>query len=253
MYIIPRKSNPDGSFPPLNQWNPKYKVPVTHYVFPDKFWDVFYMEGKRLKGYVNLIVSEDNPDEIVDVTWNEEAYQAAVALLPDPIIEVREAKLSQLATACNSMIDAGTEVTMPDGTRESFTYSLADQANVSEMFTAVMAGATGYAYHENDGNCKMYTAQDIIVIYSTLSGYKTAQLTYHNQLKQYVKSLDDEDTIRAVTYGQELTGEYLATYNQLLAEAKAQMEAVLAKFVSPSEPSESGDSETVTPEPTETE
>ena len=163
-------------------------------------------------------------------------------------MEVREAKLSQLAIACNSMIDAGTEVTMPDGTSESFTYSLADQANVSEMFTAVMAGATGYAYHENDGNCKMYTAQDIIAIYSTLSGYKTAQLTYHNQLKQYVKSLDDEDTIRSVTYGQELTGEYLATYNQLLAEAKAQMEAVLAKFVSPSEPSESGEAE-----PTETE
>ena len=59
--------------------------------------------------------------------------------------------------------------------------------------------------------------------------YKTSQLTYHNQLKQYVLTLDPE-AAKAVTYGQELTGTYLEQYNALMAEAQEQMQAVLSKL-----------------------
>lgn len=228
MYIIPRQANPDGSYPPLNQWDKKYPVPPTHYVFPDEYYDVFYMDGKRLKGYVTLEVEDE---QITNVTWNDEAYEAAVALLPDPAISARESKITELSTACNAAINAGTDVQLSDGTTESFTYSLEDQANISEMFTAVMAGATQYPYHENGGNCRIYSAADIIAIYSTLSGLKTGQITYNNQLKQYVNTLDDVEVINAVTYGQELTGEYLTTYQDILTEAQTQLQNVLSKIV----------------------
>ena len=66
--------------------------------------------------------------------------------------------------------------------------------------------------------------------YSTLSMYKTSQLTYHNQLKQYVMTLDDPAAVKAVTYGQQLTGTYLEQYNTLMAEAQEQMQAVLSKL-----------------------
>ena len=148
---------------------------------------------------------------------------------PSTLID-EKTKLEELSEACNAAIDAGTSVDLPSGSRESFTYTVADQANVSEMFTACLAGATGYIYHANDAPCKTYPVADIVAIYSTLSMYKTSQLTYHNQLKQYVLTLDDPEVVEAVTYGQELTGTYLEQYNALMAEAQEQMQAVLSKL-----------------------
>lgn len=143
--------------------------------------------------------------------------------------EKEKTKLEELADACSAAIDAGTSVDLPSGSRESFTYTVADQANVSEMFTACLAGATGYIYHANNGPCKTYPVADIVAIYSTLSMYKTSQLTYHNQLKRHVLTLDPE-AAKAVTYGQPLIGEYLTQYNALMAEAQEQMQAVLSKL-----------------------
>ena len=90
-------------------------------------------------------------------------------------------------------------------------------------------GAASYPYHANDESCKSYTAAQIMAIYGTLSMYKTGQLTYHNQLKQYIKALESAEDVLAVVYGQPLTGDYLTAYNTLMQEAQAQMQAVISK------------------------
>lgn len=149
-------------------------------------------------------------------------------MLPD-LETVRAAKIAEMSAACNAAINAGTTVQMPDGTQEAFTYSTADQANVSEMFMACLMGAESYPYHANDEPCQSYTAAEIMAIYGTLSMYKTGQLTYHNQLKQSINAMETVQEVQAVTYGQELTGEYLTAYNTLMQEAQAQMQAVISK------------------------
>lgn len=141
-----------------------------------------------------------------------------------------ETKLKELSEICNNLIYQGADITLSDGTTKHFTYTLQDQANVSEMFTAVMAGATQYPYHADNESCMIYSAQDIIIIYSTLSGMKTAQITYQNQLKQYVKSLANEEDVKTVIYGQPLADEYLETYNLLVEQARAQLNTVLSKI-----------------------
>lgn len=149
---------------------------------------------------------------------------------PEPVEVARAAKVAEISTACSAAIDAGTSVDLPSGTREEFTYTVADQANVSEMFTACLAGATGYIYHANNAPCKTYPVADVVAIYGTLSMYKTGQLTYHNQLRQFVNSLTTAEDIQTVTYGQPLIGECLTQYNALMAEAQEQMQAVLSKL-----------------------
>lgn len=171
-------------------------------------------------------VTNTNPVEIEPDT---ESYEAWKATQPNPLDSIRESKLIELSNACNAAINAGTQVQLSDGTTESFTYNLADQSNISEMFNAVLLGATEYPYHANDDGCRMYSAHDIVAIYTTLSAFKTAQTTYHNQLKRHVKAMEGVAEVEAVTYGQELTGEYLAKYNELMAQAKAQLDNVLAK------------------------
>lgn len=174
--------------------------------------------------YIDVIYSDDGKT-ITSITPAEKPEPE-----PEPVEVARAAKVAEISTACSAAIDAGTSVDLPSGSRESFTYTVADQANVSEMFTACLAGATGYIYHANDGPCKTYPVADIVAIYSTLSMYKTGQLTYHNQLKQYVLTPDNPEAVKAVTYGQALTGIYLEQYNTLMAEAQEQMQAVLSRL-----------------------
>lgn len=138
-------------------------------------------------------------------------------------------KLSELSSACNAAITAGAGVQLSDGSTAQFSYSLEDQSNVSEMFNAVLMGATAYPYHANGEGCRMYSAADITAIYATLSGLKTAQTTYYNQLRAYVQTLKTVPAVSSVKYGDALTGEYLETYNALIVQAQAEMQKILAK------------------------
>lgn len=140
-------------------------------------------------------------------------------------------KLSELSLACNAAITTGAEIQLSDGSTAQFSYSLEDQSNVSEMFNAVLMGATSYPYHANGEGCRMYSAADITAIYATLSGLKTTQTTYYNQLRQYVQTLETVPEVNAVKYGDALTGEYLETYNTLIAQAQAEMQEIFAKVI----------------------
>lgn len=180
-------------------------------------------------GFVNITVEDG---VVTSVEKNVEAWEAWKATLPpetDPIVQAKSEKCAELSNLCESAINAGTSVKLPDGKEKDFSYSTVDQANVSEMFLACMMGAESYPYHANGEGCMIYTAAEIISIYGTLSMYKTIQITYQNQLKQYVNSLETVDDVNAVQYGQELSGDYLTTYNTLITEAQTQMQAVLAK------------------------
>lgn len=141
-------------------------------------------------------------------------------------------KLSSLSNSCNEQITNGAEITLSDESKKTFSYSIEDQANVSEMFNAIIMGATSYPYHANGEGCKMYSAEDIVKIYSTLTTLKTSQVTYYNQLREYIKTLEFVPEIQAVIYGQELTGTYLETYNELMQNAAIEMQKVLSKISS---------------------
>lgn len=141
--------------------------------------------------------------------------------------EALHAKIAELSAACEAAINSGTKVRFSDGSERLVTYDIKDQTNIKELFDAVRMGATAYLFHTPSGDCMMYSAADIIAMYSTLAGYKTAQLTYHNKLKQYVESLGTVPAIQAVQYGDPLTGEWLEGYNTLIAEAEVVLQAIL--------------------------
>lgn len=151
----------------------------------------------------------------------------------DRLEPMRTNKLSQLSQICNETINNGLSIQLSDGSTQSFSYSLekGDQNNIKEMFDAVCMGAEGFVYHQNDGGCIFYSAQDVLIIYKTLSMLKISNTTYYNQLKQYVNSLSNLDEIKAVEYGQELTGEYLQTYNTRMQEAEAQFDLIINKLI----------------------
>ena len=152
---------------------------------------------------------------------------------PASVDSVKAEKIAEIKKDCEEYIYAGADVTYADGIKEHFTYTLADQSNISEMFTAIMAGATEYPYHADGEICKIYTKEQIVTIYGTLSLFKTEATTYHNSLKAQINAITDVDAISAIKFKEtELTGEYLTNYTEMMTSAQTQLNAVLAKIPS---------------------
>ena len=144
--------------------------------------------------------------------------------------KLKQSKITALSATCEQTIYNGLELELSENT-ERFEYKDKDQTNIKAMFDAVVLGAEKYPYQSEDGNCRVYTAQDIITLYTSLEGLRTAQLTYYHQIKDLVNTLETVEEINAVTYGQELEGEYLQHYIEMLAVAQEQMQLVLSKVV----------------------
>ena len=229
MFIIRIEANANGSRPPMQSWN-SATAPEGFALVTDAQKDVFYSTTPA--GFVNITVKEVNGVKVVDtIEVNQEALDAFKATLPDPADSAKSSKIAEIKKDCEDYIYAGTSVTYADGATEHFTYNLADQSNISEMFTAVMAGATEYPYHADGEICKIYSKEQIVAIYGTLSLFKTEATTYHNSLKAQVNAMTDADVIAAVKFKEtELTGEYLENYAAMMASAQTQLNAILAKI-----------------------
>ena len=183
---------------------------------------------------VSLICTDENYEANLSFA-KAEAYNGEVSVenIFKTVEEAKPAKIAEIKQVCESYICAGTDVTYSDGTTEHFTYTLADQSNISEMFTAIMAGATEFPYHADGEICKVYSKAQIVTIYGTLSLFKANITTYHNSLKAQVNAMTDADEINAVKFGEtELTGDYLDNYNTMMTSAETQLNAVLARIPS---------------------
>lgn len=149
----------------------------------------------------------------------------------EPIIEtlenIKTNKISELNTICNKMITSGVDVEI-DGKTEHFSYTIEDQANIDDI--AQMAKSTNMeqSYHCDNGSCKLYTVEEITKIYMTQKMNKAHNITYANQLKLYVKSLKEKAEVESVAYGQDLTGEYLNTYNTIMEHEQSVAKAFIA-------------------------
>lgn len=184
-------------------------------------------------GFVHVTADADGVT-VTDVKTHEEALAAYREEHPEPdaLGQAKEAKIAEMSAACNAAIVAGLDIQLSGNVTEHFDYSERDQINIKEMFDAVLMGATVYPYQSEDGQCRTYTAAEIVTIYSSLAGNKTAQLTYYHQIKDYIDTLETAEDVKAVTYGQPLTGEYLEHYNAMISVAAEQMQTVVAKVTS---------------------
>lgn len=183
------------------------------------------------RGFVTLTLDGNT---VTDVQTNQEALDTYLKANPEPdaLSQAKTEKTAEMSAACNAAIVAGLDIQLTGDKTEHFDYSERDQINIKEMFDAVLMGATMYPYQSEDGQCRTYTPTEIVTIYSSLAGNKTAQLTYYHQIKDYIGTLETSEEVKAVIYGQPLTGEYLEHYNAMISVAAEQMQTVIAKVTS---------------------
>lgn len=156
-------------------------------------------------------------DDMVEIVGEENALSA-----------LKAAKLAEISKSCNAVIVAGIDIELTQGTVH-FNLSIEDQTNIANLFRVVELGGTEFPYQSDGGVCRIYTAAEIAQIYVAAQTLITTQTTYHNELKAYVQTLEDEKAISEITYGMGLPEPYLTEMNEKLAIAQAQMETITAK------------------------
>ncbi len=142
---------------------------------------------------------------------------------------VMAAKLAEISKVCNAVIVAGVDITLGDETVH-FNLSIEDQSNINNLFRVVELGGTEFPYQSDGGVCRVYSASEIVQIYIAAQTHITSQTTYHNELKQYVQTLESVEDISAIQYGMTLPEPYLTEMNEKLAVAQQQMEAIVANM-----------------------
>ena len=234
-YIFNKTPNSEGIHTAIQTWS-KDALPDGYAWFPVELMDEFYLTGKKIAGCVNATYDETG-ENVISLEWNDEAYNAWLAKQPKWYENAIPRKIADLSKQSKKSIENGVDVQLSSGETEHFDLTSDDQANLSNMFSAMVLGATSYPYHCKDGNCKIYSKEDISKVYVTTMLYITSHNTRFNQLKQLCNSYEGkgdeyQSEFNAISYGMDLTGEYLANYNTMMNEAKEQINTVLAKLTS---------------------
>ena len=148
---------------------------------------------------------------------------------------LRAKKLEEASDACEAAITAGIDVLFGDGTQEHFSLEVPDQSNIDSIFSAVILGATAYPYHADGKQCKLYSAADIVTLYTAKQSTITQQTTYNNSLRQWIGRETSLEVLKGISYGVELPEDLKAEVADILQKAKEQVEAIAKKL----EPSQS--------------
>jgi hypothetical protein len=167
-----------------------------------------------------LSVRSDNGFELCTIDTSKYARHTFVGGVltftnePEPVVvepvvytptveEVRANKISEMSSACNSTIVAGIDVN-----GEHFALTVEDQINLLTLLYMADSGLETIPYHRDDGSCEYYTAEQFKTIAEAATNYKLYHESYFNSLKDYIKSLEDIETIQSIYYGIEIPEEY---------------------------------------------
>lgn len=182
----------------------------------DKFIFVF-SESISSEDFTNVSVAELYSDDNIFLTeYNLNNYTVKVEdnslYLCNQISleETKKTKIEYLDSTCENTIYAGTDVTLSDGSVEHFTLDDKDQLDLSGIGLQLLQGAEQIAWHKDDktASCKFYSAADGTAIIQTLTMFRTYHITYFRDLRIYVNSLTDIDSVNAIEYGSVIPDEY---------------------------------------------
>ncbi len=137
----------------------------------------------------------------------------APEILPDPDVEitvdfVKKAKIAEMSNDCNRMITSGFDVVLSDNESHHFSLTIQDQLNLITLSSLAASGETVIPYHADGELCRGYSVEDINLIVTAATEFKTYHVTYFNSLKAYIEKLSDISQINQIEYGSDIPAEY---------------------------------------------
>jgi hypothetical protein len=142
--------------------------------------------------------------------------------LPPDVETLRSAKLAEVSAATEAAVYAGCTVQLPStGEDEHFSLTLKDQIDLSAAFTAVTNGAPYYPYHSDTLLCRLYPAEDIMVMGKAATAHVLYHTTYCNHLNIWIRRAETEEELEAIFYGAELPEDLAENLGEVLQFAQS--------------------------------
>lgn len=145
----------------------------------------------------------------------------------NPSIDVDTCTLDELKAwqkkvvneACTAAIYYGVDVTLSDKKTYHFSYKADDQQNYTEMYQEIMFdNYSKLPYHSDNGDCTVYTAEDMKTIIRAERMNKFILTTRCNAYHGMIKDATDKETVLAVTWGSDLSDKRQKAFDALVAE-----------------------------------
>ena len=131
---------------------------------------------------------------------------------------MKQDKISELSSACESAIYRGVDVN-----EKHYSYTLQDQSNLENAINISSQTGLDVPYHADGESCALYSLTQLQEIYVAEQVNLTKSQTYFNQIKQYIldtfTDINMIDELDEITYGTELTGTYLDSYNNIIEQS----------------------------------
>ena len=130
-----------------------------------------------------------------------------------------------IGKACTAAIEGGSDVETEYG-KEHFSYTIEDQSNIQDLVLTAMFSdfSLPLPYHADGKPCTTYNPESILKIYMALSSNKTYHTTYCNILNSMILEATDMDSVKAITYGMEITDE---KYTDVVSKINKSKDALL--------------------------
>lgn len=188
-------------------YHDKWMLPITSDLYSYESAEVIQIDEQE---YNTLKSALETEDEIViepetPVVEEPEYVDPNTQVTVD---YVKSVKVAEMSNTCNKIITNGFDVILSDGNSYHFSLTTQDQLNLITLSSMVANGETQIPYHADGELCRFYSAEDINIIITTATQFKTYQISYFNALKAYIESLDDMNEISAITYGIEIPADY---------------------------------------------
>ena len=124
--------------------------------------------------------------------------------------EVQEAKVSEMNSTQQQIVSYGCEVELTDGTKERFTLTTNDQLSLNALSVKTLEGMQIVPWHPADESvhCKFYSEEDMKKITDACMNWVAYHVTYFRDLRIYIRSLQDKNTINAIQYGDSIPTGY---------------------------------------------
>jgi hypothetical protein len=193
MYLSKTKRE-NGSYPPIQSEFRKGLL-----FFPDSFLSVFYPEGKRAAGFVDLV---HDGTTVTACTWNEAAYQAWCDANPEPdyLGQNKATRIAQSKAALAAYLESH-PLLWTDGEYYSITAEKQQQLT-SKLMAATMAQTLSSPYdltwNSTGEVCKSWTLQDLSALAFAIDTRVTALVSYQQTQEVAMRNAETQEALDAI-------------------------------------------------------
>ena len=221
--VFPSEDAVLSGFSLLNEYNldimSDYSNYTTKYKDSDEDKTIYLSTGE---------IYSDSPisDETNKIPEKELTEEEKEALVKAELEQVKKDKIVEMNTACKLAIENGISVN-----DKQYSYTIQDQSNMLNAMNLAKETGMEIPSHADGESCSLYNYDTLASIYMMEQMNITTNQTYFNQMKLYVLSITDTndiDKVNEIKYGDELTGEYLVKYNEIIEQSNKIMQKLIS-------------------------